>query len=146
MPGPWVDADACLSDAKARLHMAQANASPEQMGILLPGGVIRGYQHIIGRLGKRGYLPAQLDSWSGRVQFNTDYAIAFTFRHMAFAADIDQTAIDKELEYLDKFLDELQLLTDDTGAVISPNPLYSGGASSGRICSYDQDLREVKEW
>lgn len=144
MPGPWIDGKTLLANAKARLLMAQANATPESMAVLMDSAVQRGYLHLQGILGSRGYT--NLDTWNGRVQYNTDYGVAFAFRYSAFAAQFDQVAIDKELELLDKSLTDMQLLFDDSGNVILPNPLYSGGANTGRMCTYDRDLKEVKEW
>lgn len=147
MAGPWVTKDELLPDVKARLAIAQVVATPEMYAVLLDGGAVRrGWQRILQRLGEKGYTPDTIDGWSGRVQYNRDYALAYAFRHAAFAAAFDQAAIDKELEQLDKELESIKLLFGDDGEVLEPTAAYSGGASAGRLTGYDEDLTDVEDW
>ncbi len=148
MAGPWITPEVLLPQIKARLALAQSNATPEQWNVMLsgvPGAITSGWLRLQNMLGNKGFPIALMDTWNGRANYNARYAIAYAFRQGAFASQFDQSAIDKELESLDKELEALDALFDDNGNRIYIDTGFAG-AVTGRLTSYDCDLKHVRRW
>lgn len=148
MPGPYITAEEIEEQVLARLRQADDADLPEHWSKICERSRQRGYQRLIGILAKRGYSVGQIDSWSGRITYNLDYAVAYAFGYGGFGRGEDSNNSEqKELKRIDIELSDDMALTDDAGDLIVPE-LTTGLMSygSGRMTSFDDDSADYDAW
>lgn len=148
MPGPYCTASDVYRQTQSRLGEAAESILPEHWNELGTRSLYRGYQRLIGILAGRGYSLSAIDTWSGRLTYNLDYAVAYAFMYGAFRRGEDAPSPRTELERIDKELsDPSFLLFDDGGSVLTPDiSVGSSQVSSGRSLPFDDDAADVRAW
>lgn len=149
MPGPYINSAAVQAYVLTQLGQDPSSTLPLHWVNACSRAVTRGYQRLIMILVGRGYSISQIDSWSGRITYNTDYACAYAFGYgNQRKGEDDNNSEQKELARIDKELkDPASILTDDSGSVITPDLVVGPNqVSSGRMTQFDTDAANFEAW
>ena len=149
MPGPYITAVEVEAYVLTQLGQSPSSTLPAHWTNACARAVTRGYQRLIMILVGRGYSISQIDSWSGRITYNTDYACAYAFGYgNQRKGEDDNNSEQKELARIDKELkDPASILTDDSGSVITPDLVVGPNqVSSGRMTQFDTDAANFEAW
>ena len=149
MPGPYINATAVEAYVLSQLGQSSSSTLPPHWNNACTRAVLRGYQRLIMILNGRGYSISLIDTWSGRITYNTDYACAYAFGYgNQRKGEDDNNSEQKELARIDKELkDPAAILTDDSGSVLTPDLVVGPNqVSSGRMTQFDTDGDNYDAW